>query len=70
MDKSDVSDKTRGFLQILIEHGDQEIINAVDHIFKEAEDEEAFIEDVDFYLTRLSMRVKELREALEPLKTY
>ena len=68
MDKEGLSDKTKMFLAQLVASGEKWLVEEIEKMFKEAEDEEDLLEELDLYLARLDMKLKKLKEEFEKLR--
>ena len=68
MDKEGLSDKTKMFLAQLVSAGEKWLVEEIEKMFKEAEDEEDLLEELDLYLARLDMKLKKLKEEFEKLR--
>jgi lantibiotic modifying enzyme len=62
MQGSELTHKTKQFIENLLATGEQWLISDLEKIFQEAKDEEDFLEEFQLYLTRLDVKVKTLKD--------
>jgi len=65
MKKEAVSDHLKSFLGRMLSHADKWLVEDIEKIFKEASDEEDFLEELDLYIARLEMKSKTLRKEFD-----
>ena len=56
------------FVAQLVSAGEKWLVEEIEKMFKEAEDEEDLLEELDLYLARLDMKLKKLKEEFEKLR--
>lgn len=62
MHGTDLSPKTKHFIENLLATGEQWLIADLEKIFQEADDEKDFLEEFQLYLTRLDVKIKTLKD--------
>ena len=62
MEHHQISEKTKTFLQLILGTGEKWILEEVNKIFNDSTDEEDFIEEMNLYLARLELKIKNIKE--------
>lgn len=62
MDGSQLSNTTKEFIERILASGEKWLIEDLERMFKEAVDEPDFLQEFRFYLTRLDVKIKTLRD--------
>jgi hypothetical protein len=67
MDTSHMSDQTKEFLQSVISSGEKWLGEEVKALFESSENEKDFLDDTTLYLTRIEIKVRQLKEQSEKI---
>lgn len=68
MEKDRLSEKAKALLATILSGSDKWLIEDVEKIYKEASDEEDFLEELDLYVARLEMKLKRIKQEFEKFR--